>query len=210
MIRQNKQKKANTEKIYDRSRGPKYDLIAKWIGSNKRILDVGCGSGEFSRRLYTNGNHVTGIEPSEENYKIAAGKIKVYYGDFSRIEIKDGFDIVLFGDVLEHMLDPERAIGKAKELAREMILCVPNFDFWGVKVLKFFGINKMKSGILDENHVYSFNRRKIEEMIVDNGFKILDFASPAPRRFPGFYNHIIQLNPAFFGYQFIYRCKVVE
>jgi len=128
----------------------------------------------------------------------------------AKIEIKESFDIVLFGDVLEHMFDPERAIEKAKELACEMILCVPNSDFLGVKVLKCCGVNKMKSGILDENHVYSFNRRKIEEMIVDNGFKILDFASPAPRRFPGFYNHIIQLNPAFFGYQFIYRCKVVE
>ncbi len=45
-------------------------------------------------------------------------------------------------------------------------------------------------------------------MIRDNGFEIIDFASPAPKKFPGIYNRVIRLNPAIFGYQFIYRCRI--
>lgn len=209
-VKQEKQQKGIQKKIYNKSKGPKYDLIAKWIGSNKRILDVGCGGAEFSKRLSKNGNQVIGIESSEENYKMAKEKIKVYHGDFSKIEIRGSFDIVIFGDVLEHMFNPEVAIRKAKLLADEMIICVPNFDFCGVILLRLFGIKKMKSGILDKDHVYFFNKSIIEKMIRNNGFEIIDFASPAPKKFPRIYNRVIRLNPAVFGYQFIYRCRINE
>ena len=208
MVQQERQQKVDLKKIYNKSKGPKYDLIAKWIGINKRILDVGCGGAEFSKRLSNNGNQVIGIESSEENYKIAKEKIKAYYGDFSKIEIRGSFDIVLFGDVLEHMSNPEKAIRKAKLLADEIIICIPNFDFWGVIFLRLFGIKKMKSGILDEDHVYFFNKSKIEKMIRENGFEIIDFASPAPKIFPRIYNRVIRLNPSIFGYQFIYKCRI--
>ena len=89
VVQQERQQKADLKKIYNKSKGPKYDLSAKWIGSNKRILDVGCGGAEFSKRLSNNGNQVIGIESSEENYKIAKEKIKVYHGDFSKIEIRN-------------------------------------------------------------------------------------------------------------------------
>jgi len=202
-----KQQMAIPKKVYDKSTGPKYDLIAKWIGSNKAILDVGCGAADFSKRLSLNSNQIIGIESSKNNYKIAEKKIKAHFGDFSKIEIRGKFDIVLFGDVLEHMLNPETAIQKARLLANEIIICVPNFEFWGAKLLKLFGIKKMKSGILDEGHVYYFNFIIIKKIIKNNNLEITDFASPAPKMFPRIYNQLIRLNPAFFGYQFIYRCK---
>lgn len=199
-----------SETLYNESEGPKYDLIAKWVGRNKKILDVGCGTGEFSKRLSNNGNKVVGIELSESNYRIAIDKIKVYHGDFLEIKIGENFDVVLFGDVLEHMHCPDKALSKARKLADEIILCVPNFDFWGAKLLKLFGIRKMRSGILDKNHVYYFNKNIIEEMIAENGLKVIEFSSPPPRRLPGIYRHIIRKSPSIFGYQFIYRCIVIK
>jgi len=194
--------------LYDVSKGPKYDLIAAWIGSNKKILDVGCGAGNFSERLSLCGNEIVGIESSEEAFRIAREKVPVLFGDFLEIPIEGCFDIVLFADVLEHMYRPELAIKKAKLLAEEMIVCVPNFEFWLAKILIFCGVRKMNSGILDKNHVYFFSKKIIEEMIVANGFEIVEYASPAPKRIPRFYNNIIKIAPYYFGYQFIYRCRI--
>ncbi len=197
----------NSSKIYNIGWGPKYDLIASWLGNNKKILDVGCGTGAFAERLSENGNYVVGVESSEENYKVASSKLKVYSGDFVNIEIKEQYDIVLFADVLEHMYNPDQALNKARGLANEIILCVPNFDFCGVKMLKLIGIKKMESGILDKNHIYHFNKKKIEFMIKNTGLNIVDFASPAPKKFPNFYNYLIRIDYDVFGYQFIYRCR---
>jgi O-antigen biosynthesis protein len=196
------------EKVYNISAGPKYDLIAAWIGNNKKILDVGCGAGDFSARLSAQGNHVVGIESSEKASKISKQYINVLCGDFLTIVIREKFDIVLFADVLEHLLQPDAAMQKARELADEMILCVPNFEFWMIKILKLLGIKKMKSGILDKNHVFYFNKDIIEKMITENGYQIIDFASPAPKKLPSIYNNIIKINPFYLGYQYIYRCHV--
>jgi len=192
---------------YNIGNGPKYDLIANWVGSDKRILDVGCGSGAFARRLISNGNMVTGVEISEENYLHAKKDIKVYTGDFVETDINETFDIVLFGDVLEHMHNPEQALQKARRLAPRIILCVPNFNFWGVKLLRLFGIKKMKSGILDASHVYYFNKRIIEDMISKAGLEVTATAMPAPKKLPSFYNYLIPVEPKLLSYLFIYDCK---
>lgn len=194
--------------IYKKYAGPKYSVINKWIGNGKKVLDVGCGSGKFSQYLALNGNQVTGIEISEKNYEIAKNNISVYLGDFLKIDISEKFDIVLFGDVLEHMKKPDEAIRKAARICDEIIICVPNFNFWGVKILKTFGIKKMNSGILDKNHIFFFNKVIIENMILNNGLKITDYSSPAPKKIPSIYNYFIPLNPNVFGYQFIYKCRV--
>ena len=199
--------KKKIDVLYNIAKGPKYDLIAEWIGKNKKVLDVGCGAGEFSKRLSIDGNEIIGVESSKNNYRIASKKIKVYFGEFSKIEINDKFDIVLFADVLEHMTNPEIALKKASTICNEVILSVPNFDFLGAQLLRSIGLRKMRSGILDENHIYFFNKEIIEKMINACNFEILNYCSPAPKKLPGFYNQIIKINPEIFGYQFIYKCK---
>lgn len=195
---------------YNVGRGPKYDLLAGWIGSGKRVLDVGCGTGAFARRLKSAGNQVTGVEISEENYVLAEKDIKVYTGDFASADIRETFDIVLFGDVLEHMHNPQEALKKAALLAPRVMLCVPNFNFWGVKLLRLLGVRKMKSGILDASHVYYFNKRIAEDMIRACGLTVTNLAMPAPKKLPSFYNYIIPCNPELFSYLFIFDCKAVR
>ncbi len=200
--------KEGDTKIYGcSSAGPKYRLISEWIGNSKKILDVGCGIGEFSRKLIDNNNEVVGVELSKMNYKISSSKLKVYFGDFLGIQFMEKFDIILFADVLEHMYHPQQALEKARKLGNEIILCVPNFESWYVKLLYLLGIKETKKGILHKSHVYYFTKNKIEQMISDSGFKVIDYASPAPRKFPHIYNKVIWLYPELLGLQFIYRCK---
>jgi SAM-dependent methyltransferase len=193
--------------VYDAGFGPKYDLIAAWVGEGKRILDVGCGAGVFSARLGAH-NDVTGVEMSEENYLLAKERVRVRRGDFLELDIDGNFDTVLFADVLEHLHDPASALRKAEQLADEIVICVPNFGCFVVGILKLLGITETETGILDRTHVFIFTKKIIETMISDVGLVIVDHGSPRPVAAPAVYDWLIRIWPEFFGYQFMYRYRV--
>lgn len=171
------------------------------------MLDVGCGAGAFTARI-AEANSVVGVESTEENWQLASEHATVLRGEFPDVEVQGSFDVVLFGDVLEHMHDPERALARALELGDEVIVCVPNFDCVVAKAQRAVGIKQTETGILDKTHVYYFNRRIAEEMLKAHGLDIIEFASPKPRRAPRWYQTLVNLRPEFFGIQLMYHCRV--
>jgi 2-polyprenyl-3-methyl-5-hydroxy-6-metoxy-1,4-benzoquinol methylase len=197
----------HTMTIYGASIGPKYEQILSWIGSGKRVLDVGCGAGAFTARIAEH-NEVTGVESTEENWRLASEHASVLRGDFPDVDVEGTFDVVLFGDVLEHMQDPERALDRARDLAGEIIVCVPNFDCVVAKAQRAVGIKQTETGILDKTHVYYFNRRIATQMLDDHGLEVIEFASPKPRRAPRWYQTLVDIRPELFGIQLMYRCRV--
>jgi ubiquinone/menaquinone biosynthesis C-methylase UbiE len=76
---------------------------------NKRILDIGCGDGEFSSLLLRDNNRVFGVDISEHALKIANEKgMHTKSVDLNEgLPFEDGFfDTVLIFDILEHVFDP--------------------------------------------------------------------------------------------------------
>jgi 2-polyprenyl-3-methyl-5-hydroxy-6-metoxy-1,4-benzoquinol methylase len=163
--------------------------------------------GAFGARLEEAGNTVTGVEVDTEHAEVARSRIRVLEGDFLDIDIDGSFDIVLFGDVLEHLRYPALALAKARTLAHQTIVCVPNFEMFAVRLLRMAGVSKMRTGILDATHIYPFSKHTIERMLDATGWRVRDHASPAPKKFPQWYNGLIRRSPTFFGYQFLYRCE---
>jgi len=75
-----------------------------------RILDIGCGGGLLCEPLYRLGATVTGIDPSENNIKIAKShseemdlKINYVCCPPERLNFKEKFDIILNMEVVEHV-----------------------------------------------------------------------------------------------------------
>src|SRR5262249_16694080 len=86
----------------------------------RRLLDVGCGAGTFGASLKrTRSIEIWGVEPFEGAAARASARLDhVINGAFdSKTELPAGsFDCVVFNDVLEHMIAPERALRHAKVL----------------------------------------------------------------------------------------------
>jgi len=79
----------------------------------KKILDVGCGKGKFSRILVQKGAIITGIDPSlkllEYTKDIKDGKFQIGTATDLRFEDEE-FDYVFAIEVIEHIPEYKRAI----------------------------------------------------------------------------------------------------
>lgn len=128
----------------------------------KKILDVGCGTGNPTRYLVERGYEVTGIDSSEKMLEVAKNKfkdkknVKFLKMDMRRIELDEKFDAVFsFFDSMNYLLDE-----------KDMKAC-----FRGVyKVLKEKG-----TFIFDMNTYYSLKEiwdNSVTTKEVDNIFSI--------------------------------------
>lgn len=93
-----------------------FDLFK--VRKGMKVLDVGCGTGNFSIKLAKMGCEVIGIDISEEMLKVAKDKakkeglnIKFYNMDVYDMKFEDNcFDGVISVTAFEFLKDPEKAI----------------------------------------------------------------------------------------------------
>ena len=110
----------------------KVKLINAFETSSKKILDIGCGTGDFLKQAQKSKWKVVGIEPNEQARSVANKKVgeKV----FSEKELenldKASFDVITLWHVLEHLPDLDEKILQFKSLLKKdgiLIIAVPNF-----------------------------------------------------------------------------------
>ena len=117
-------------------------LIEKVTTVPGRALDIGCGSGVFSRFLVGKSWDVTGIDISDDmieaakNYELritnyeSNRKIDFQNSSFESFqEVPNSFDLILSLSMLEYVEDDEAALDKAISLLKPggiLLLSVPN------------------------------------------------------------------------------------
>lgn len=89
------------------------------------ILDVGACDGNWRRKLpeYPNMDAVEAYKPNLENLW---GYRKVFHADIRNFEYED-YDLIIFGDIIEHLTVPEAQIvlEYAAQRCDDMIVAVP-------------------------------------------------------------------------------------
>lgn len=179
-----------TKMIYESVNIPLWRALKSMSG--KSVLDIGCGTGALGELLEKNGNRVTGITYSAEEATIAKDRISaVHVLDLNRHSevdkaISETYDVLLFADVLEHLLDPAATLGVfLRKLAPggQVYVSLPNIACFYTRFGLLFGrFNMSKTGgILDETHLHFYTLRTAREMLTDAGLSIekTDFV-PAP------------------------------
>lgn len=88
------------------------DMILPLLGNleDKKILDIGAGTGRLSERMVKNGAEVFALDISKEMLdKIRTKKVKKIIGDAENLDFSDdSFDIIVATFLIVHLKDPTR------------------------------------------------------------------------------------------------------
>ena len=181
-------------KVHMKRIDPYYDQIRKdlinLIPENVKIdafLDVGCGTGATSEFIRTkfNVNFSVGIEINEKAAAIAKNRVDMLYQDSieddSLILPQNKFDLVVFADVIEHLVDPWSTLIKTVRSVRSkgyVLFSIPNVQHWRVLLSLIRGNWKYSgSGIFDRTHLRFFTIKSIVELVNHAGLEIVKINS---------------------------------
>lgn len=162
----------------------RYDLIDLIPRDRKyqKVLEIGCGSGDTLIKIKDLGlaETIIGIDlipihqsKQQELDRFLVGNIETLKLDFE----KESFDLIICGDVLEHLIDPWTVLKRLKQHLKKdgyFIASIPNIRYYKtLKSIVFDGDFKYEeSGILDRTHLRFFCRKNIVELFEKNDFKI--------------------------------------
>ena len=167
-------------KVDLRNANTSHALLVELVGRDKRVLDVGCASGYLGEALKARGCTVVGVETDEEAAEAAKGVLdEVVVGDIGAIDVvarfgAGRFDAVVFGDVLEHVVDPEGVLRAVRPLLAPggfVVASIPNVAHGSVRLSLMSGRFEYRPlGLLDETHVRFFTRTSLHALLADAGF----------------------------------------
>jgi SAM-dependent methyltransferase len=171
-------------------RVPQYERDVAWMkahGASGRLLDIGCGMGEFLDVAARSGFSVAGVEPSPTASALAAERHSVLRGEFLDVDLGGRrFDAVTLWSVLEHVPSPEEVlarIGGVMEKGGILALRVPDARGFlpGLALLLHrisFGRFSGPLAVLYQlewhyKHFTGFDRRTIARAVGNAGFEVL-------------------------------------
>jgi SAM-dependent methyltransferase len=156
-------------------------LLGAVSSEARRILDVGCGAGRLGAALKHErpDRVVMGIEREPEVASVAAAALdKVFALDISSQTLPDddaGFDCILFGDVLEHLVDPLAVLDRlvCRLAPGGCILCyIPNAQHHTMLEALLTGdFQYQPSGLLDSTHLRFFTLSTAMKLLLDAGLE---------------------------------------
>lgn len=153
-------------------------LVSKY--GEKNILDIGCATGEYCRKLESKGFKCTGVDLNPKYIQIACKNgIKACVMNVKNLKFEDNsFDTSLLFEVLEHVDDLNTALDEVKRVtSKNILITVPNCsDFYK---LKFHGLTY--EHMLEKDHINFFTKKKLEDLLSNHfkKFKVIDAESLA-------------------------------
>ena len=132
-----------------------------------RLLEIGCGRGEFLVEAANRGLEVAGIEYSEDSAsqarQLLGGRGQVVTGDIDSAQLPaESFDYCVFADVIEHVRDPAAFIEQVWRLLKPgglVFVATPSLDSPSARWLKEEWME------FKLEHLSYFNRRTLDRLL---------------------------------------------
>jgi 2-polyprenyl-3-methyl-5-hydroxy-6-metoxy-1,4-benzoquinol methylase len=189
----------------------------------RTILECGCSTGFISKHLAAGGSRVVGIEidaeAAEQARKFCARVLPVdlNHHDWTGA-VDERFDLVTFGDVLEHLLHPEAVLRDTQRVLApggRVLISLPNIAYWTMRAKLLLGRFEYESmGLLDYTHLRFFSVQTARKMIAQAGYRILRFHPVMGGRFTSHFRPMCQaltnLFPNAMAFQMLFLVEPVK
>ena len=189
-------KKSLVDKVYQQVRNytikQKVKLINSFDETNKTILDIGSGTGDFLLACKNNDWQIIGIEPNEKARSLTISKLqKTNYKVYKSIEdlksssqktTQQRFDVITMWHVLEHVPNLREYITNLKQLLKPkgiLIVAVPNYKSYDAAYYKEFW-----AAYDVPRHLWHFSKKSIKKLFEIENMKVIDIL---PMKFDSFY-----------------------
>lgn len=156
----------------------KKKLIAKYKQAGK-LLDIGCGTGEFLSSFISGKWNLCGIEPNSKGFNLSCKKVKgkIINNKLSNCKFSnDYFDVITMWQVFEHIHDPNKELQEINRILKDdgiLVMGVPNVKSLGFKMARehWFHLDSPR-------HLYHYDSTTINKILSKNGFKVFKMAFP--------------------------------
>jgi len=165
----------------------KYFDIALLVPNGTRVLDIGCGCGQLGEVLKKKECLVDGIDLSLERLEFRKNYNMIWEGNIENFDFNqasENYDVVVFSDVLEHLVSPEPILRKTSNILASkgrVIISLPNVAFflnrWDLARGRW---DYADEGILDRTHLKFFNLSTAKQLIENAGYQIHKILPQAP------------------------------
>ncbi len=164
----------------------KLRLINSFKTSEKKLLDIGCGTGDFLVTCKNNGWNVVGVEPNKNAKQLAESKINdesasTIFCNINELEFKK-FDVITLWHVLEHVPNLEDYILKLKSLLKPngvLVIAVPNFKSYDAQYYK-----EHWAAFDVPRHLWHFSKKSIHKLFLKEQMQVVKIL---PMKFDSFY-----------------------
>ena len=183
-------KKSITDKLYQIVKGialkNKLKLINSFETEEKKLLDIGCGTGDFLLKCASNNWNVVGVEPNKNAKELAQQKLaknnkQSIFSDIIEID-SNQFDVITMWHVLEHVPNLQEYISELKKLLKPngvLVIAVPNYKSYDANYYKEFW-----AAFDVPRHLWHFSKRSIELLFLKEDMKVVKIL---PMKFDAFY-----------------------
>lgn len=198
----------------------KLDFLVREVGFNKKVLEVGCNDGYVGALLLKGSNDVYGVDIVKEKLLLAQNRrLKVKECDIENDQFpypQDYFDVVILGDVIEHIFDTDLLLEKCKKILKKggkLIVTTPNVASLGRRIMLLLGLNPFLEfsskfppvkGYPAVGHIRYYTLSTLKFQLTYHGFKdisveggtIISFPMPLKliyllRSFSSFFPHLM-------------------
>ncbi|MDG5749444.1 class I SAM-dependent methyltransferase [Qipengyuania sp. XHP0207] len=155
------------------------------IPPGSRVLDAGCGGGDFAIGLHEAGYEVLGSDASASAIRAARA---LGVGRFEQASLYDDL-LAPFGhpdisaivcvEVIEHLYSPLTFVRRAHEALPDGGLLIVTTPYWGwLKNVALAVTNRMDrslTALWEGGHIKHFSRRTLTQLLEENGFEPVAF-----------------------------------
>lgn len=184
-------KKTFLDKVYQIVRNytlkKKLKLINSFQSEEKKILDIGCGTGDFLLTCKKENWKTIGVEPNPKANTIAKNKgLEIKNSIEEIVALNQKFDVITLWHVLEHVPNLMEYILQLKKLLTKngtLVIAVPNYKSYDSNYYKEFW-----AAYDVPRHIWHFSKKSIQKLFKHVNLSVVEIL---PMKFDSYYVSIL-------------------